>query len=339
MKKSVLVLLMSLISMAVPAGRTPKGGATPVKKVAILEIVDKTNQVSYAHKLMLRTSLTKAITEAEGYEGYDRTDLDALLGEQTFQRTGMVTGEQIKRVGEMTGAQYVLVAEAVMVDSVTIFATSKIIDVETAETIKAESQLMRATPQDIQVGCTTLACNMLGVTLEAGITQAVTTPKPAVTTSPAPATTSPTPAAKPAAQSYPKPTVTWDWADNCTVSVKRCYVENGRLYIDLRFTNKGDTDFKYYFSSIYIKVYDSEGGYYEGKSSLQNTILWVRGKQATIANDAIPSGITIPVVYAIKDFNTAAESVSLCEIRVDHGTIYGNYRSCKLKIKNMHIEK
>ena len=88
-----------------------------VKRVAILETVDKENKVTYANKLMLRTSLSKAITNTPGYEAYDRTDIDAIMGEQNFQRTGLVSNEQIKRLGEMTGVNYILVAEAVVVDA------------------------------------------------------------------------------------------------------------------------------------------------------------------------------------------------------------------------------
>lgn len=85
---------------------------TPTKKVAILEVVDRDNAINYGVKLLLRTTLAKAITQTKGYEGYDRVDMGAIQGEQDFQRTGMVSDEQIRRLGEMTGAAYVLVAEA-----------------------------------------------------------------------------------------------------------------------------------------------------------------------------------------------------------------------------------
>ena len=208
LSRSVLLLCLCILPLVGINAKKPKNKGQ-VKKVAILETVDKTEKVDYVNKLMLRTNLTKAITQAEGYEGYDRTDLESLLGEQNFQRTGMVSADQIKQLGEMTGAQYVLVAEAAMADESTIFASAKIIDVETGLTIKTESQLMRATPKDIQLGCTELASNLLGVKLEAGITRsaATTTPPPAPrTVTSAPATTVvPTPAPAPAPQqpAYP----------------------------------------------------------------------------------------------------------------------------------------
>lgn len=168
--KWIVLVCFCMLPLLCMAAKKPKN-KMEVKKVAILETVDKTGKVDYVNKLMLRTSLTKAITQAEGYEGYDRTDLESLLGEQNFQRTGMVSAEQIRKLGEMTGAQYVLVAEAAMADSFNIFASAKIIDVETGLTIKTESRLMRATSQDIQLGGTELAGNLLGVKLDAGITR------------------------------------------------------------------------------------------------------------------------------------------------------------------------
>ena len=131
--------------------------AQEVKRVAILETVDKENKISYANKLILRASLSKAITLTEGYEAYDRTDVDAIMSEQDFQRTGMVSNDQIKRLGEMTGANYILVAEAVQVDYKNMFITAKLLDVETARTIMTDNVMMGTTADEIQAGCKTLS--------------------------------------------------------------------------------------------------------------------------------------------------------------------------------------
>ena len=131
-------------------------------KVAILETVDRGGNVEYAYKLMLRSNLAKAITNTPGYEAYDRTDMDAIMSEHDFQRTGLVSEDQIKRLGEMTGASYVLVAEAAKADD-QMFITAKIINVETAKTEKTDNFLMGATPEDIQQGCIKLSYKLLGV--------------------------------------------------------------------------------------------------------------------------------------------------------------------------------
>lgn len=128
-----------------------------VKRVAILETVDKEGKITYANKLILRSNLSKAITNTAGYEAYDRTDIDAIMGEQDFQRTGMVSNDQIKKLGEMTGANYILVAEAVVIDASNMFITAKLLDVETARTILTDNVMMGTSPEKIQQGCIALA--------------------------------------------------------------------------------------------------------------------------------------------------------------------------------------
>ena len=126
-----------------------------VKRVAILETVDKEDKLTYANKLILRASLTQAITNTPGYEVYDRTDIDAIMSEHSFQRTGMVGEEQIKKLGEMTGADYILVAEAVVVDAKNIFVTAKLLDIVTSRTIVTE--MMQIDTEHMQTGCVALA--------------------------------------------------------------------------------------------------------------------------------------------------------------------------------------
>ena len=162
MKTKTLLFILLLFSAMVSA---------QVKRVAILETVDRENKVSYANKLILRANLSKAITLTAGYEAYDRTDIDAIMGEQNFQRTGMVSNDQIKKLGEMTGANYILVAEAVVVDARNMFITAKLLDVETARTIMTDNVMMGTTPDDIQEGCAELAKRLFHVEDTTEITQ------------------------------------------------------------------------------------------------------------------------------------------------------------------------
>ena len=128
-----------------------------VKRVAILETVDKENQIDYAYELLLRGNLSDAITSISGYEAYDRTDIDAIMSEQSFQRTGLVSNDQIKRLGEMTGASYILVAEMAK-SGQQIIILSKLLDVETARTIMSDHEI--TTLNEIQDACKKLAKRM-----------------------------------------------------------------------------------------------------------------------------------------------------------------------------------
>jgi len=133
-------------------------------KVAILEPVDKAQNVSYGVKLLLRSSLTSAISNTPGYEGYDRVDMASIAGEQDFQRTGNVSDSQIKQLGMATGAAYVLVTEAAKYDEsgTSIIITAKILDVETFG-IKNSAVLVSGTTADeMQHSCANLAAQLLG---------------------------------------------------------------------------------------------------------------------------------------------------------------------------------
>lgn len=130
MKRILFSLILAFACLSVFA-------QTEVKKVAILETVDKMGNVPYGILFQVRSSLTFAISSHAGYEGYDRVDMTAITGEQSFQRTGMVSDEQIKRVGEMTGAAYVLIAEAAQYDDQNIIMAAKILDVETGGVVSS----------------------------------------------------------------------------------------------------------------------------------------------------------------------------------------------------------
>lgn len=154
--KKLLILLLSVISMSVFAQKE-------VKKVAILETVDRYGNVPYGVLLQVRSSLTFAISNTEGYEGFDRVDISAITGEQNFQRTGHVDEEQIKRIGVMTGASYVLIAEAAQYDDQNIIITAKILDVETSGIIKSAPGIIESKePAKMTNACIRISEFLLG---------------------------------------------------------------------------------------------------------------------------------------------------------------------------------
>ena len=154
MRKLIILLLSALSLTAV---------AQEAKKVAILETVDKVGDVPYGIKLQVRMSLTYAISNTPGYEGYDRVDMASIMGEQNFQRTGMVSDAQIKKLGEMTGAQYVLIAEAALYDAQNIIITAKVLDVETGGVANSAPPAWAGKdPEKMQAACVTLAQKLLG---------------------------------------------------------------------------------------------------------------------------------------------------------------------------------
>jgi len=153
--KKLFIILLSALSLTAVAQQ---------KKVAILETVDKEGNVPYGIKFQVRSSLTFAINHTTGYEGLDRVDMSSIAGEQNFQRTGLVSDEQIKRLGIMTGAQYVLIAEAALYDNQNIIIAAKMLDVETGGvTNSAPPSIANKDPEKMQAACINVAKILLGI--------------------------------------------------------------------------------------------------------------------------------------------------------------------------------
>lgn len=136
--------------------------AIETKKVAILEVVDKEEKLSYHQKLMLRTRLAEEINRSVGFEAYDRINTDAIMGEQHFQRTGLVSSDQIRRLGEMAGAAYILVIEGAASSQGNLFVSATLLDVETGKMAVTQSQNMATSDEGLKQGCALLAKKMFG---------------------------------------------------------------------------------------------------------------------------------------------------------------------------------
>ncbi len=154
--KFVVIVFLFFVSFSA-FGQLTSGDRNQKKKVAILEVVDKEGTISYGVKLMLRSNLSVAVTNTSGYEGYDRVDIASIMGEQNFQRTGMVSDAQIKKLGEMTGASYILVAEAAALDANHLFITAKILEVESARLERTANVQSGTTVEEFEKACRQLA--------------------------------------------------------------------------------------------------------------------------------------------------------------------------------------
>lgn len=155
MKKLFLLTCMVLTALVAMA---------QAKKVAILETVDREGRLSYNQKLMLRSNMARAVSNTTGYEAYDRSDVDMIMSEQDFQRTGLVSDAEIRKLGEMTGVSLILVTEGVLTGDGKIFVSAKILNVETAKVEMMDNISMGLSSDAIQEGCTTLAKRLFGTT-------------------------------------------------------------------------------------------------------------------------------------------------------------------------------
>lgn len=137
--------------------------AQNTQKVAILEVVDREGRLSYSQKLILRSSMARAVSNTDGYEAYDRSDVDMIMSEQDFQRTGLVKDEEIQKLGEMTGVSLILVTEGVLTGNDNIYVTAKILHVGTGKVIMMDNMMMKLSADEMQKSCKELATKLLGV--------------------------------------------------------------------------------------------------------------------------------------------------------------------------------
>ena len=154
--KKVFLLACLLLSALMTFAQT--------KKVAILETVDREGRLTYSQKLLLRSNMARAVSNTIGYEAYDRSDVDMIMSEHDFQRTGMVSDVEIRKLGEMTGVSLILVTEGVLTGDGKIFVSAKILNIETGRVDMMDNLSMGLNTEAIQEGCTTLAKRLFGVT-------------------------------------------------------------------------------------------------------------------------------------------------------------------------------
>lgn len=162
--KVKLILAIVVLSFVCPIF----GQSGTPKRVAILETVDKESSVSYGIKLMIRSKLGAAINNTSGYEAYDRVDIASIMNEQEFQRTGLVDAAQIKKLGEMTGVNYILVVEAANIDAENVAIIAKILDVESAKIEQTANLHSSIDINRMDESCRTLAERLLKINLKTG---------------------------------------------------------------------------------------------------------------------------------------------------------------------------
>lgn len=154
--KSFFILLLSALSLT----------AFAQKKIALLEplVGNGSIEVSGLEKAVLRGELRKAITEIQGFEAFTRTDIDKILEENHFQTSGMVDDAQIKRLGELAGADYLCVS-TITKSSTEFYLEAYLIDVRSGQILNPASQygkLENGRFTNLLSTCQTLTKELLG---------------------------------------------------------------------------------------------------------------------------------------------------------------------------------
>ena len=157
--KKLLLIFLSVLSLIATAQN---------QKIALLEprAGEGSTVITGMEKAMVRGELRKAIVNHTGFEAFTRADIDQLMKEQDFQRTGNVSEEDIHRMGEMSGADYLCIS-TLNKSSDEFYLEAYLINVETGAISNPASQygeLVNGKLANMLPVCQALAQELLGTT-------------------------------------------------------------------------------------------------------------------------------------------------------------------------------
>lgn len=136
------------------------------KKVALLEprAGEGSEAIAAMEKAMIRGEMRKALVQMDGYEAFTRSDIDQMMNEQGFQRSGNVSESTIHKLGEMTGADYICVT-TITKASGEFYLEAYLIDIETGQMSSPASQygeLVNGKFSNLLPVCQWLAAELVG---------------------------------------------------------------------------------------------------------------------------------------------------------------------------------
>jgi len=155
MKKLFIILFCMLGMMA---------SAEDVK-LALLQprVADGSEQCTSMELNMVRGELRKAFSKESSIQVLTRADVDIMMQEQGFQRSGMVESAQRKQIGVMTGAQYICVSTITKYGT-QLYIEAYLVNIETGEMTNAATQYVNVRDENYMLlpsACSELAKEML----------------------------------------------------------------------------------------------------------------------------------------------------------------------------------
>ncbi|MBE6182212.1 MAG: hypothetical protein E7148_05915 [Rikenellaceae bacterium] len=149
----LLVAFFALISSSVSAQFYNR------KKVAITEVVDKSGDVADGTKMFIRSALTDAITNSDGYEGYAQISFLSL--EMNFDKTGNISNATLTYIKKQM-MEYILVSEVTPLDKRTVLLSARIVNTASGRIVASSSVRTYASIDYLRPACNTLAYKLVG---------------------------------------------------------------------------------------------------------------------------------------------------------------------------------
>ncbi len=123
MKKIYLIALFLLCSFVHMQGQK--------FQVAVLEPT-ATSGTTAIEKAMIRGELIKQLSRHPNYAAFSRMDIDQIMSEQNFQRTGMVNDASIKKIGELQGVDFIAVSK-ITKEGNTFYLEAYLVNIESGQ--------------------------------------------------------------------------------------------------------------------------------------------------------------------------------------------------------------
>lgn len=154
--KTKLILLAALFTFVSTAASAQFYNR---KKVAITEVVDKSGEVSNGTKVFIRSALTDAITNSDGYEGYDKISFVSL--EMNFDKVGNISSATLTYVQKQM-MEYILVSEITPLDKKTVLLSARIVNTSNGKIVTSSSVRTPADIDYLRSACNSLCCKLVG---------------------------------------------------------------------------------------------------------------------------------------------------------------------------------
>lgn len=155
--KTKFILLVALFALV--STTTVSAQFYNRKKVAITEVVDKSGDVAEGTKTFIRSALTDAITNSDGYEGY--ASISFLSLEMNFDKTGNISSASLTYVKKQM-MEYILVSEVTPLDKKTVLLSARIVNTSNGKIVASSSVRTYADIDYLRSACNSLAFKLVG---------------------------------------------------------------------------------------------------------------------------------------------------------------------------------
>ena len=154
--KAKLILLVVVVTLLSSCATVQY--SDPIK-VAITEVIDPSGEVAYGTLTFIRTALTDAITNSEGFEGYAQISFFSL--DANFSKTGNISSATLTYVQKQQ-MDYILKTQITIMDKSSVLLSAQIINSSTGKIIASSSVHTFAKLENLRGACNELAYKLVG---------------------------------------------------------------------------------------------------------------------------------------------------------------------------------